>query len=285
MRIIISFLTLTLLFSSCKEEAKTKDSAELEKIADLESQIKQMAHESELKDSMVAESLTFFNEIQTNLEAIDIKNEAIRIKSTDSESENVDKAWILQEINHINYLREENARKVNRLTELVKQSGLKIKELESMIERLYKDIQFKDAQIDELQAELQRVDQEYSRLFDAYQEKEVKVEELSEQINTAYYTYGTEKELIDNKVLEKKKGFVGLVKKANIADNINEKYFEKIDISKKKQIIIEGKDIQILTNHISKSYHLVEAGNNTKLIIDSPLEFWKISKYLVIVAK
>ena len=283
MRLIlfISFLTL-LLLSSCQAEPKKSRSADLEKIAELKGQLSQLKMDNELKDALIQESLTFFDQIQANLEVIHLKNSEIKIKSENPAASDQDKQWIIQEIKHINFLREENGKKVNSLNNELKKSGLKIKELENMIERLIKEMESKDNEIAILQSEIESKTTEYSTIFDAYLTQAVIVGELTDRINTGYYTYGKERELRDNQVIEKQKGFIGIGKKTKLLNNFNEAYFEKIDISMTKEILVEGIKIRFITDHPSRSYKLQIIGNNTKILITNPKEFWRVTKYLVV---
>jgi len=283
LRYILSFTLLVVLFSSCSEDKKVNSAKENDKIAELESQLSQMKLDNGIKDNLVQESLTFFNEIQTNLESIQIKKNEIRLKSQNSELTEEDKTYIIEQIKHINYLREENGKKINQLNNALKNSNLKIVELESLIERLMKEIGVKDQEIKMLQNELNAVNQEYAKLFDAYIEQTIIVDELTDQINTGYYTYGTVKELSDNKVVEKKNGFIGIGRKTELADNFNEEYFIKVNIFKKNEIYVEGLKLKFITDHPSTSYSLKQDDKNTKIIISNPKEFWKVSKYLVVV--
>jgi hypothetical protein len=112
-----------------------------------DNRIAQLELESAMKDSVINESLAFFNEIKANLEAIGIRRDEIRELSENPELEAEDKQWILEEIRHINFLREDNARLVKMLNSELDKSKLKINELEIMVESLMKDIQWKDEQI------------------------------------------------------------------------------------------------------------------------------------------
>ena len=134
-----------------------------------------------------------------------------------------------------------------------------------------------------LQDELHQLDHEYSKLFDAYQDVSFQVEYLTDRMNTAYYSYGTTEELEKNQVIEQKNGFIGIGRKTKLLDNFNEKYFAKIDITQDKEIFIEGRNIRMITDHPSSSYKLIPDGSNTKIQITNPFEFWKISKYLVVI--
>lgn len=281
----VLLLTGAVLFlSACKSDSPA-EGVDNQQILELKDQIAQLELEKDLKDSIINESLSFFNEIQSNLESIGFKKDEIRIKSADPELTSDDKAWILEQIKYINFLRTENAKKVKELTSQLSKNDLKIKELEAMIEKLVQDIQAKDEQINSLQAELDNMDKEYSKLFDAYQEKEFMIDQLVEQINTVYYSYGTSAELEKNQVIERKNGFIGIGKRIKLLDDFNEKYFARIDMIKDKEIFIEGQQLKIITDHPSSAYTIQTVGANSKIKILDPHEFWKISRYLVVIVE
>ncbi len=277
-------LTLgSLLLFSCREKQEAADTGELNRTADLESQVAQLKMENEMKDSVINEALSFYNEIQANLESIGAKKDEIGRRSQDPELTEYDREYILSEIRHINFLREENAKRVRQLNDQLKQSGVKMQEMESMVNRLVGEIQAKDEQIEMLQQSLDNLDKEYARLFDAYQEQNLVVNEMRDELNTAYYTYGTVKELENNGVIEQKNGFIGIGKRTTIASQLNQDYFTKIDLTQKTEIFVEGTDIRLVSDHPSSSYEIVQQGKNSRIKIRSPREFWKISRFLIVV--
>jgi chromosome segregation ATPase len=250
---------------------------------ELQNKVRQLELDNRLKDSVINEALAFFNEIQENLETIGARKEEIRLLSENPELTPEDKGWILEEIKHINFLREENANKVKRLQGEIKKNGLKIQEMEAMIESLVKDIQWKDEQITLLQNELDNLDAEYALLFNAYTHTALDLDLLTEEVNSVYYTYGTEEELVKNEVLEKKNGFLGIGKKTSLKDKFNESYFTKIDVTKTKKLKIAGQSLHFISTHQPSSYTLKTSGAFTEIIINDASEFWKISKYLIVV--
>lgn len=274
---------LFLAFVSCKQEDTTTIDPVTGETIDLQNRINQLELDNSLKDSVINEALSFFNEIKENLETIGIRKDRIRAVSDNPELTSDDKEWILEDIRYINFLREDNARKVKRLQTELKVNSLQIKELEVMVESLMKDIQWKDEQIVLLQSELDNLDKEYSALFDAYQEQTTEVDRLTADLNQVFYAYGSQKELIENKVIEKKNGFIGFGKKAELKDNFNDEYFTEISASKTTSINIQGTDLHFITSHPRDSYELEENENKTVLKILDASEFWKISNYLVIV--
>jgi hypothetical protein len=281
---ILTIALFACLLVSCKQEnTPTEGNSSGGDLVDLQNQVSQLELDNALKDSVINESLAFFNEIKENLEAIGIRKDEIRAISENDEISGNDKEWILEEIQHINFLREENANNLRRMQAKMKENGLKIKELEVMIESLMKDMQWKDEQISMLQDELENLDKEYSTLFDAYQEQSIQIDQITDEMNTVHYAYGTEKELKENGVIEKKNGFMGIGKKTSLKDDFNDQYFTEINATKKKSLTVEGTDIRFITYHPKTSYTMVVEGARTRINIEDASEFWKISKYLVVI--
>lgn len=105
--------------------------------------------------------------------------------------------------------------------------------------------------------------------------------DVMKEMNTVYYAYGTENELIENQVIMKEGGFIGIGRQTNIADDFNEKYFQKLDKTKIKEIKIIGKQPKLATVHPISSYEW----KGDKLIIKDTDKFWRISNYLVVIVK
>lgn len=108
--------------------------------------------------------------------------------------------------------------------------------------------------------------------FNAYQEADA-------QLNTVYYALGTNKELKQNGLLEKK--FLGATKV--LKGDVNEAYFTKADKRTLTSINTGAKKIKIWTNMPADSYKEVKNPDNTiTLQITNPAEFWNYSPYLVV---
>lgn len=284
MKQIIAISLVAFLFS-CKQDPVNTDATpageKSVEMIQLENQVAQLKLENANKDSVINESLAFFNEIQDNLAKISLKNDEIQIMSNNPEISIDNREWILQEINNINHLREQNARKVRLLQSKLKNSDLKIASLEETVNKLVLQIRAKDEQIESLQNELGDLDVAYSELFDEYQQQVELALDVMNDLNTAHYAVGTLDELQQNNVVVKEGGFIGIGKKTELADDMNDNYFTKIDIMKKKEITVSGTEPKLITDHPSSSYNW----NGNKLVISNPKEFWKVSKYLVIAVK
>lgn len=279
--ILLSFVGF--LVYACKNEGPTSSSSDLDRLATLENEVNQLKLDNQLKDSMLNESIQFFNDIQRNLASIGLKQSEIQHATENPEIDPNSKQKVLEQIEYINFLRTENNKKMQALQSQLKDSNLKTNQMQEMLSRLTEQLKEKDAQIESLQAELIQRDIEYSNLFDKYQQQVYQNEELSTQLNTVYYVYGTLKELKENQVITESKGFVGMGKKAVLKNGFNESYFTETSISKSKSLSIQGKTIKFITDHPEDSYQITSSNGQEKLKITNAELFWKVSKYLVVV--
>ena len=86
-------------------------------------------------------------------------------------------------------------------------------------------------------------------------------------------------------MIEKDGGVLGLEKTLTLKKDFNRDYFKKVDIREFKQLSLNAKKAVLLANHPANSYHLIETDRVEGLVIDKPDEFWKTSKYLVVVVE
>ena len=98
---------------------------------------------------------------------------------------------------------------------------------------------------------------------------------------------GTKSELLENGVLTKSGGLIGLGKSRKLNSDLNTNYFTFSTKQDLKSIILGYKSVKLMTSHPSDSYKL---SNNTNELIDSLLivnveNFWKNSKFLVLEVK
>ncbi|MBR6036112.1 MAG: hypothetical protein IKP41_04040 [Bacteroidaceae bacterium] len=242
------------------------------------------------KDDELNDLMGTFNEIQ---QGFDLINEAEgRVNMLRSGAENNNSAENIREnMQFIQETLEENKRKIEELQSKLKSSSINSAKLKEAIGSLTQQLNEKNAEIETLRAQLA--------------EQEVKIEELAgtvsnlqtenaqvkqqrdetaqiarnqdAQLNTAWYVFGTSKELKAEGILSKGEVLQG---------NYNKNYFTQIDIRKVSVIPLESKSASILTNHPAGSYTLLKdsKGQYTLNITDAA-KFWSVSKYLVVKVK
>ena len=284
-----NFLAITamafLLVACSGEEGGSSESidGDSEEVARLKSDMRELENKLAEKDSVLNETIMIFNEIEQNLAMINLKEDEIRFRSNDIELEEDGKQWIIQEIQNINYLREANQKKVEELNVALQNKDLQIEEFQNMITNLMNKIQVQEEEIEMLRVELADLDREYVELLEAYQEQTEITTEILKTLNQGYYAYGTKKELEANDVIVREGGFLGINKKTQLADNMNDEYFTQIDIMKTETIQVTGKKVTFVTDHPSSAYDIQSSGQNHTIKIHDPKSFWKVSKYLVVV--
>lgn len=165
--------------------------------------------------------------------------------------------------------------------------------LNKTIEQLKVRIEQQDAKITELTQQLESAKQEISDLNTKVEEGEKNLAEtqanLEEQkaetvaaenlANRVYYAIGTNKELKQNGLLEKK--FLGRTKV--LEGDFNHNYFTAADKRTLTVVPTGSKKAEIKTNMPKDSYEIVGAKDQNKSIkILDPAKFWSLSPYLII---
>jgi phage gpG-like protein len=197
----------------------------------------------------------------------------------------VNQEQIVADIQAIQELLQKNKNRLSSVSQKLKDANLKIFEMEKTIERLADQIQTKDAQIASLQEQLIKLNGELEYLFNEYNDRVAEVGAKEDELNMAWYAFGTTKELIENGVITKEGGVIGIGKTKKLKEDFNKNYFTKIDIRDVTSIPLQAKSAKVLTNHSSKSYKFEGNGKADKFVITDAKEFWNSSKYLVIVVE
>jgi myosin heavy subunit len=238
------------------------------------------------QDSSIQSFILGFNEIQDNLDLIKEKEKIVSENSKDAETRKSKEEQIVSDIQAIYDAMNKNKQRLASMRTKLKDSNTKNAELEKFINRLTAAIEEKDAQINTLKADLEHLNVEMTNLNTTYQEEVQTSTVKTEKLNTAYYAFGTTKELIKNNVLTKEGGFIGIGKSQKMKEDFNKDYFTKIDISSVNVIPLGAKKAKLITSHPASSYKIEGAdGKAEKLTITNAEDFWSTSKYLVIVTE
>lgn len=210
--------------------------------------------------------------------------------------EGIDKAAIQESMAFIQSQLKLNRELISNLQQQLKEnkriSSAQKAKLENIVVSLQQQLDEKTAQIEELRAQLADKDVQIAAQGEQIQSLNHNVQELNAQneqkaqvvaaqdkeLNTAYYVFGTKKELRDQRILES-----GDVLKNN---HFNKDYFTRIDQRVTKVIKLYSKKAELKTNHPAGSYSLdKDAEGQYTLRISNPQSFWSLSKYLVIIVK
>ncbi len=242
------------------------------------------------RNTELDEMMATFNDISEGFRQIDEAENRVDLRrGSVGEGSLTAKEQIASDIEFIRKRMEENREQIAKLQSMLKNSKNDSEQLKKAVESLTQELAEKSQRIEELQAELiakniliQELDSTVvelntskNELIAANQAKEKVVAEQDMKLNTAWFVFGTKKELKNQNIL---KG--GDVLRES---DFNKDYFTQIDIRTTQEIKLYSKSATVLTNHPEGSYTLGKDDNNQQVLkINNPKEFWSVSKYLVI---
>ena len=187
-----------------------------------------------------------------------------------------------------------NTAQISQLEEKLKKSGIQSAALRKTIDRLSSELDQKATMIVALQEDLakknvriQELDEMVTALNEDVEElatttaaQSAKISEQDKALHTAYYCFGTSKELKEQKILSGG----GLFSKSKVLQSgFNKDYFISIDIREVKEIPLFASKAKLKSNHPEGSYEFVEdEDRNLTLKINDEKAFWSLGKYLVI---
>lgn len=282
MRKLFTIIICALLLASCQEK-KTEPVVQKDSVRDSLQKI------IDSKDREINDMMATMNEIQEGFRMISAAEGKMSIIK-DGESAN--KTELIRDgIRDISELMDHNRELIAKLRQQMRESSVRGDQFKATIESMIQQLEDKDSQLQMLQTELQEkdihiaeLDQTVSNLnsniASLKEESEIKSETISSQeklINTAWYAFGTKKELEKQSIYEK-----GRV----LQSNFNKSFFTKIDIRIEKEIKLYSKSVKIMTAHPANSYQLIQDTNKQWVLrINNPQNFWSTSKYLVVLVK
>lgn len=271
-----------LLLGACTGKKSSPDLANMEQNDSLQRIIAQ-------RDSEINDMMSTLNEIQEGLSAI---NQAENRLSIAREGEGANKtAQIRENIKFIANTMARNRELMKRLQQQLRESRFNGDELRKTIsnltqqlddkaqelQRLKAELDAKDIHIAELDEKIDNLNDNVENLQTDAQQKAQTISNQDKQLNTAWFVFGTKKELKEQHIMENGKV---------LQSNFNKNYFAKIDIRIDKEIKFYSKSARILTMHPSGSYTLTPDVNKQYVLrITNPQLFWSTSKYLVVLVK
>lgn len=223
------------------------------------------------KTAVIKENIQFIAQrMQENRDLIKKLQEQLR--TTGFKGEQMQKA-----IESLNAQLVEKDKELRALRAELEKKNIHIKELDQTISGLNSDVAALQTDKQNLQTDKQNLQTEKQNLQNESNRKTETINTQDKQLNTAWFAFGTKKELKRQNVLVKGKVLQG---------SFNKNYFTKIDIRETRELKLYSKNSKILTSHPTSSYSLTkDASGQYVLRISDPATFWSTSKYLVVQVK
>ena len=296
-----------MLFAVCAVMALTGCNSGQKKMNPADIQNDSLRSIIQARDNEINDMMGTLNDIQEGFSEINAAENRVTIAK---DGEGADKATVIKEqIQFIAQRMKENRELIKKLQEQLKETGFKGDQMRKTIENLQAQLIQKDGELKKLRAELQaknihiaeldetisglnsdvaslntsvqnlntektNLTNEKAQLQSESNKKSETISSQDKQLNTAWYVFGTKKELKQNNILNNGKV---------LREGFNRNYFTKIDIRVDKEIKLYSKSAKILTAHPANSYSLSKDSNGQYVLrINDPQSFWSTSKYLVV---
>ncbi len=242
----------------------------------------------------LTEMMGVINDVEENFRQIKEAEKYLTIESQGKGEMNSDtKTRVRDDFAMINDMLQKNKDQINKLNQRLKNSGGENSSLKKMVERLNAELQDRgktiadlqaaltkrDAQIAELEVNMKNLNDNVETLNAQAQKQAETIKQQDKEINSAYYMFGTGKELKESKVISG--GFLASTKV--LSQNIERSKFIKIDIHDLKSIPVYAKKAKVLSEHPKDSYKLEKDNtDNVVLKISDYQKFWSLTRYLII---
>ena len=274
------FALIVLFASGCNKDLKNE-------VEQLRQENQQLQSTIDEQNSTISDIKNILNEIELKFES-SIKDEEVLSKIKGKENINSRVKVLTEEIgsliqNNQEQLESQNKdlknsryrisllrKEVNKMQELIASKADSIKMFEN-------HAVMQDDKISEMENQI-------SMLMNKNSQQTEDIDDLDHKLNTAAYVIGTAGDLIEQGVVEKVGGFLGIFGRTEkLKSDFALAPFTKINRKDMTTIGVNTKKLEMITTHPSGSYELqMENDMITKLVITDPEEFWKASKFLVI---
>lgn len=181
--------------------------------------------------------------------------------------------------------------RIRELESSLKGSQAEVAGLKRVIDNLKRSIGDKEAMIarlsarvDSLKVTVVGLEGDVRRGQEKIAEQEQVIEQKRREIGTIHYVIGTKKELKAKGLITERGGLLGLGKSAQISGTFNEADFMSIDTDQVSDIVIPGKEAQVMSAQSKSSYQLILGEGRTTLHILDAREFRKV-RYLVVMVE
>ena len=238
-------------------------------------------------DTEVAEMMAVIDDVEDNFNQIREAEKYLAMQSTEKGELSANtKQRINDNFKMINEILQKNKAQLAELNKKYSSSSGQVGTLKRTIDRLNLEMQESANRINDLQTELSKRDETIAQLStnvtvlsDHLEEQSVTIREQQKSLNTAYYVFGTARELKDQKILTG-----GFLQSTKVLDGtFNNDYFLKIDIREVTRIPLYDKKGKLWSTHPEGTYEF-ESGDdgNLTFVVTDTQRFWSLTKYLII---
>jgi hypothetical protein len=286
------YFFLSLITISCVSNSETvsEESRRIDSLQSVLSSKDQAINSLEFQklndDSIVNLYALYIQKIKDNINEINKQELIINNKKNNPDFIEKDTTDIIKSIIILSKKLQENESMILALNNAVKLEKDKNSQFVSKVTDLREEIAQSNREVYYLKEELNSMNASFEAIFKKYNLQNKKISDLNQKLNEVAYVIGSKSELLDNGVLTKSGGLIGIGKTRKLNSDLNTDYFTYVSKYKFQNIPLGYKTVRLMTAHPTSSYRL----STSNEIIDSLLiinqdDFWRNSKFLVVEVK
>ena len=286
------YFFLSLIMFSCvsNSESVTEESRRIDSLQSVLSSKDQAINSLEFQklndDSIVNLYALYIQKIKDNINEINKQELIINNKKNNSDFIEEDTTDIIKSIKILSKKLQENESMILALNNAVKQEKDKNSQFSSQVTDLRELIAQSNREVYYLKEELNSMNASFEAIFKKYNLQNKKISDLNQKLNEVAYIIGSKSELLDNDVLTKSGGLIGIGKTRKLNSDLNTDYFTYVSKYKLPNIPLGYKTVRLMTAHPASSYRLSSSNEIIdSLIIINKEDFWRNSKFLVVEVK
>ena len=286
------YFFLSLITISCVSNSETvsEESRRIDSLQSVLSSKDQAINSLEFQklndDSIVNLYALYIQKIKDNINEINKQELIINNKKNNPDFIEKDTTDIIKSIKILSKKLQENESMILALNNAVKLEKDKNSQFVSKVTDLREEIAQSNREVYYLKEELNSMNASFEAIFKKYNLQNKKISDLNQKLNEVAYVIGSKSELLDNGVLTKSGGLIGIGKTRKLNSDLNTDYFTYVSKYKFQNIPLGYKTVRLMTAHPTSSYRLSTSNENIdSLIIINQDDFWRNSKFLVVEVK
>ena len=288
----LKYFFLSLITISCVSNSETvsEESRRIDSLQSVLSSKDQAIDSLEFQklndDSIVNLYALYIQKIKDNINEINKQELIINNKKNNPDFIEKDTTDIIKSIKILSKKLQENESMILALNNAVKLEKDKNSQFASRVTDLREEIAQSNREVYYLKEELNSMNASFEAIFKKYNLQNKKISDLNQKLNEVAYVIGSKSELLDNGVLTKSGGLIGIGKTRKLNSDLNTDYFTYVSKYKFQNIPLGYKTVRLMTAHPTSSYRLSTSNEIIdSLIIINQDDFWRNSKFLVVEVK
>lgn len=241
----------------------------------------------------ISDLMSIINEVNQNFDQVREAEKYLNLQAKGTGELSADaKTQIKDNFQMINDILAKNKADIEALNKKLKNAGGQSAQLKQTVARLNAELESRsiaivelrdalttrDAQIASLTGTVVKLSADVDNLATKTEQQSATIKDQDTELNTAFYIFGTSKELKEAKVVSG--GFISSNKILN--ESIDKSIFVKIDIRKVTEIPVYAKKVKVLSDQPKDSYTITKDSKGQAVIkILDYKRFWSLGRFLI----